>query len=237
MKKLSPDWFVEPAIDFELKSYLLLAWLNELEAELQNKKYFPLSDEITAQINNLEHFNDEKLQLNDLFKTRVSGIDQQEWKLIFENDFIEEPVLNELDRIVKWSLKKLKKQKEKVDQLIHQALDEFQIVPIGLVPLYQKEGYLFLPLKNKITVYEFCFHEIYSTSSSNYFYTQTEMIGDYDWAWHKTYEDLKIDLCKQHNKFSLPATFLCEYKEELPLEESLLPLAKKRLSTYLQQSA
>ena len=91
--------------------------------------------------------------------------------------------------------------------------------------------------KNKVSVYEFCFHEIYSSSSTNHYYTQTEMLGDYDWSWQNTYENLKMEISKQHNKFSVPATFLCEYKDELPLEESLLPLAKKRLSVYLQKSA
>lgn len=234
MKKLSPDWFVEPAIDFELKSYHLLAWLKHVQENLSEKKYFPLIDDLKLQLKNLEEYQQKNSELIELFKNKLSNIDQEQNTLLSPSDTPVESVFDELNKIVSWSILQLKKEHQNFNQQVLDTLATIQVFPVGLQPLYQKEGYLFIPIEKNIAVYEYTFHELYTMYDHDWFYTQTSGIGEFSLNWFQTYEDLKIELAKQFNKFDVPATFVCEYQEELPLQETLLPLAKKRLAAYLQ---
>jgi hypothetical protein len=44
-----------------------------------------------------------------------------------------------------------------------------------------------------------------------------------------TFENIKLDLVKRYKHLPNPATYLVESKYVLPLEETLLPIAKKKV--------
>jgi len=58
MKQLSETWFAEGYIDFELKKYTLLAYLQEVDKYFNENKLYPQLADIIFHYNNLVAFRD-----------------------------------------------------------------------------------------------------------------------------------------------------------------------------------
>jgi hypothetical protein len=52
-----------------------------------------------------------------------------------------------------------------------------------------------------------------------------------------TYENIKYDLIKSNNNISNPAVYSIETELTFPIEETLLPIAKRRLVKYISVAA
>lgn len=234
MDRLNDNWFIEPAIDFELKTYVLSGWLQKIERELYLQHFFPTSNDLKAQVKNLERYRNQKSLLVDQVKGNLIGFQDENLQPEYEFPLNKNDLLDEVDQIVEWSLKKLRKKQLEVDDIISQYESGLTLEPIGIMPLYRKEGYLFLPLRKEISVYEYSVQPLYPDAEAMNYYVQTNVVGRYEWSAVSTYEKLKSELSKSQQKFAVPATFFCTCKYELPVEESLLPLATKKLLSYIQ---
>ena len=84
MKKLSETWFAEGYIDFELKKYTLLAYLQEINRVFRETKLYPQLADIVFHYNNMVAFRDNKKLLQDDFPKRLSGVHIERLSLLFE---------------------------------------------------------------------------------------------------------------------------------------------------------
>jgi len=60
MKQLSDTWFAEGYIDFELKKYTLLAYLQEINKYFNENKLYPQLGDVVFHYNNLVAFRENK---------------------------------------------------------------------------------------------------------------------------------------------------------------------------------
>jgi hypothetical protein len=107
------------------------------------------------------------------------------------------------------------------------------IAPIGLLPLDVQEGYFFLSAgKTKDTrVYQYRL-SFFEKHDEKYRTMKTSYVD----MWHRsivyTYESIKHDLIKNSN-LPNPAVYSIETDLTFPIEETLLPIAKRRLVKYI----
>ena len=73
MKTLSHTWFAEGYIDFELKKYTLLAYLQQIHKEFNQNKLYPQLSDIIFHHNNILHFKHSK-QLLHRWRTEEAAI-------------------------------------------------------------------------------------------------------------------------------------------------------------------
>jgi hypothetical protein len=112
------------------------------------------------------------------------------------------------------------------------------ISPIGLIPLDIQEGYFFLSTGNtketRVYQYRLSFFEKHDEK----FRTIKTSYVD---VWHRTivntYENIKYQLIKQNTSFPNPAVYSIETELSFPLEETLLPIAKRRLVKFISVAA
>ena len=71
MKQLSDTWFAEGYIDFELKKYTLLAYLQEINKYFNENKLYPQLGDVVFHYNNLVEVRENKMLAE--FKLRLSG--------------------------------------------------------------------------------------------------------------------------------------------------------------------
>ena len=67
MKQLSETWFAEGYIDFELKKYTLLAYLQEINKHFNENKLYPQLGDVVFHYNNLVAFRENKKFLQEHF--------------------------------------------------------------------------------------------------------------------------------------------------------------------------
>ena len=74
MKTLSETWFAEGYIDFELKKYTLLAYLQEINRHFDENKLYPQLADLIFHYNNIVAFRENKKYLQEQFPKKLTGI-------------------------------------------------------------------------------------------------------------------------------------------------------------------
>ena len=83
MKTLSETWFAEGYIDFELKKYTLLAYLQEINSGFRQNKLYPQLADIIFHYNNMVSFRNNKKLLQDNFPKSLTGIQLEKLSLLY----------------------------------------------------------------------------------------------------------------------------------------------------------
>lgn len=71
MKSLSETWFADGYIDFELKKYTLLAYLQEVNKYFNESKLYPQLADVIFHYNNIISFRENKKYLQEQFPKKV----------------------------------------------------------------------------------------------------------------------------------------------------------------------
>src|SRR5215211_2918361 len=100
MKKLSETWFADGYIDFELKKYTLLAYLQEINKYFNENKLYPQLADVIFHYNNLTAFKKNKRYLQEQFPKRLSGIQLQKLQLLYEQMIEDDDLMKELEDII-----------------------------------------------------------------------------------------------------------------------------------------
>ena len=236
MKTLSDSWFSEGYIDFELKKYTLLAYLQQVNQFFNQKKLYPQLADVIFQYNNLLHFKHNKEYLKNQFPKRLSHPDLQKLELLYESMIEDDEMMQELEAIIFYALKKFKKTIEGGTEIYEFVEKALEIEPIGLVPLECNEGYILL--KNgasKLTkVYQYRLSN-FEKREEKYRSLKTEFIADWQQSFVNSCENIKAELIRNRSFMPNPAVYCIATNLKIPLEETLLPVAKRSFSKYLTE--
>jgi hypothetical protein len=116
--------------------------------------------------------------------------------------------------------------------------EKMMISPIGLIPLDVKEGYFFLSAGNtkdtRVYHYRLSFFEKHD---EKYRSIKTSYIDIWQRSMAQTYENIKYELIKNNVRIANPAVYSIETDLSFPIEETLLPIAKRRLVKYITVAA
>src|SRR5687768_14359943 len=108
MKSLSETWFAEGYIDFELKKYTLLAYLQEVGRYFNENKLYPQLADIIFHYNNIVAFRENKKYLQDNFPKQLTEINLQKLQLVYERMIEDDELMKELEDIIHYSAQKIK---------------------------------------------------------------------------------------------------------------------------------
>ena len=106
MKSLSETWFAEGYIDFELKKYTLLAYLQEVNKYFDANKLYPQLADLIFHYNNLVALREHKKILQDHFPKKLNGTQLQKLQLLYENMINDDQMMmlyNHLNRGSSWT--------------------------------------------------------------------------------------------------------------------------------------
>jgi len=218
---MDTDWIFDGAIEAELKQYVLLGYFQKLNKQLEDMKVYPMFTEITLHLANVQSiiknnqilYTDKKLTSYD---DELTFVDLKTKEL----PPLKVTELNELKSILEYSLAKLQDYFDIIKSIWTIVYDTIEIVS-----LYNEDNI---------------------ESKKGYFYTKTNQIFR---IW-----EYNIRKYKGHNKFNviekyednllkhihssdntLPSFYLhCE--KEVPMDETLLPLFKRKVMSYVLQT-
>jgi hypothetical protein len=233
MGKLSKNWLTEPCIDFEYKKYILLAYWQKVEASLSQNKLFPFYTDLIAHYSSLIALRQTKQGLNHQFSKELEGMDLQQLQLLYKEFYSDTPSLEEINAIIDYSIPIFNDYIHETEQLKYEIMQRMELLPIGLAPIYQREGYLLLCDQNKIKVHEYRLNMIEHVNRSQYSSVTTTCIKEYVASYSNTFENIKLDLIQTNKKFPNPATYAITLEVEVPYQETLLPIAEEILTAYI----
>jgi len=227
MKTLNPYWFSEGLLDVEYKRYILLAYLQEVEKEYKQSKIFPALQNLAQNMSSMKEFREKCDELSNSFPKTLTGIDKDSLALAYTPNIHDPELLSVVYEIIDYSLPKLE---EKVHQgkEIYDTVERFiEIEPLGVLPIYKDEGYLFLQNNSASETDIYGYKISFLEHGKKGRVLQTEFIKNTTRSLSNTYYSIKNKLIKEFQSLPNPATYIISSSLSLPKEATLLPVAKR----------
>jgi hypothetical protein len=237
MEKLNENWITENHIDFEYKKYLLLAYLQHVSERFDETKLYPALSELITHYRNLVMLREHKKSLFDSFPEKVSQADFTNFKLVYEKLSEDDKLMQEIESIIEFSIPQLQHYLSEGKKIYDFIESKINIFPVGIQPIHFDAGYLFLRSgnKNETRIYEYQL-TIFESAEEKYRAISLQYIQSYEKTIVNTYENIKVDLIRYHHNLPNPATYVIETELLVPLEETLLPLAKRSLVKFISNN-
>jgi len=238
MKTLSETWFADGYIDFELKKYTLLAYLQETNKYFNQNKLYPQLADIIFHYHNLVAFRENKKFLQEQFPKKLTVIQIEKLQVLYEQIIQDDELMKELEEIINYAETKMKKAINNGAEIYEFVEDKLKIYPVGIIPLDTNEGYFFLSEgKFSITrVYQYRL-SFYEKHDEKYRSIRTEYIDSWQRSITNTFENIKSELIKIKSELPNPAVYSIETALKFPVEETLLPIAKRSLVRFISLPA
>lgn len=234
MKTLSETWFADGYIDFELKKYTLLAYLQEVNKYFNQNKLYPQLADIIFHYNNLVAFRENKKYLQEQFPKKLNGIQMERLQVLYEQMIEDDELMHELEDIIQYSESLIKNTITNGTEIYEMVEEKLTIFPVGIIPIEVNEGYFFLSGGNykQTRVYQYQL-SIFEKHDAKYRSIKTEFIYNQARNFINTYESIKSDLIRNRKTLANPAVYCIETELNFPVDETLLPIAKRSLVRYI----
>lgn len=237
MKTLSNDWITEGLIDAEYKSYVLMAYLSWIRQEFNEQKLYPGFADLVQHYQNILTVKTGREQLKRAFPKEIEKADWENLTFKLKEKTDENEFFEEMDRIIEYSIPIMQNHLEEGKSLYQFVEQHLNISPIGIASLSNGEGFFFLlaPPKKTTQIYHYQ-STLMHLPDGQYRALHVSYLDEVRLTYTTTLEGIKLDLLRKHPKPQVPATFLIESEVLVPWNESLLPVAKRRLVEYLAKS-
>jgi hypothetical protein len=238
MKSLSETWFAEGRIDFELKKYTLLAYLQEVNRYFNENKLYPQLSDIIFHYNNIVAFRENKKYLQEHFPRKFTGIQLEKLRVLYEQVIEDDELMDELEGIIHFSADRMKSTIQSGTGIYEFVEEKLDISPVGLLPLDVQEGYFFLSNGEvgQTRVYQYRL-SIFEKHDEKYRSIKTIYLDNWTRSIANTYEHIKSDLIRSRKELPNPAVYSIETELRFPVDETLLPIAKRRLVKFICSEA
>jgi hypothetical protein len=238
MKHLSETWFAEGRIDFELKKYTLLAYLQQVNRYFNENKLYPQLADVIFHYNNIVAFRENKKYLQEHFPKKLTGIQMEKLQLLYEQLIEDDELMQELEDIIHYSAGEIKSTIHSGTEIYEFVEENISITPVGLIPLDTQEGYFFLSSGNRhlTKVYHYRL-SIFEKHDEKYRSIKTAFVDHRYRSISSTYEHIKSELIRHRKELPNPAVYSIETELSFPVDETLLPIAKRSLVKFITAAA
>jgi hypothetical protein len=227
MNGLPKDWVVRPALDAELKRYMLLAYLQRVNARFAERKLYPYLEDLKGHVTELLQLRRTKVELERNLSGPLLGFVPRTGDPLYE-PLDDDALLGIIDEVLDFSIPGLRKALGEGQELREELTEKIRLTPIGIQPLKANEGWLLLRLGTEVRIYAFAmplFRE--SQEEMQYRSVHTRFVTTSTVSIAHGYEQIKADLRKSYQWQPNPATFVFESDIELPHIETFMPLVKQ----------
>ena len=231
---LPPDWLTGGLLDAEYKQYILLAWLKQWEREFRDVKIYPGLGSLTEAHRELSTFQVEQRQWRKALQGPLQGLDFASRRLIYKH-FNAHPELQKyLDDLLAFALPQIEKSIATGKNLYEIVEEHLELEPIGVQPLYRDEGYLFVydEDQREVNNYRYAKSPII-LNGQRHVQLSLKPVEQLKKSWAETFEQMKVRLARQFPDLPNPAVFLARVSYSFPLQQTTLPVAKRRLVRLL----
>ena len=228
MNTLNKNWITEHQIDFEYKKYVLLAYLQHVSENFTEYRLYPYLSDLVEHYRNLKSLKDNKSTLFNLFPERLKGTDVEQFRLVYEKMVQDDAIMLELESILEFSIPQFEVYLKEGKKIYDYLEEKIKVFPVGLIPLNNEAGYLFLKDGDATETKVYEYHvSIFENPLEKYRGIHVCYVKSYDKSLLNTYESIKSDLLQFNKSLPNPAAFVIETDFSIPFEETFLPLAKR----------
>jgi hypothetical protein len=231
MNTLSLDVFLTGTRDFEAKQYEVLQGLKTLRAELRHNRLYPALAELVDLISVLGDFLQKKGEIQSRLPHRLKKLDLENKRLVYEPEKRDDADLERSVDLIHWAFPVIKNAIDEGTELYNFVEEHVRIEHVGIVPMYREEGYWFVP-ENTVSRLHLLRYEItlFTSTTERFRALKTRVLDSFEQASIRhSPESIKLDLIERYPDMPNPATYACETDLDFPYNETILPVAKRKL--------
>jgi len=238
MDHLNKNWLTEGLIDFEYKKYVLLAYLKDVHAKFQNHLLYPFLGDLYYHYKNLNQLMENKKLIYDHFPKRISKADFEKLEFIYQDIIQDDRIMQEIEEIIAFALPIMENSLKEGKDLYEFVDKNLTIAPVGISPLDPTAGYIFIHSEDykDVLIFEYQL-SIFQNSDENYRGLNTRFVDKVTKSLSNTFESIKVELVRKNRNMPNPGTYLITSTIGYPFEETLFPIAKRKLMRYIAQDA
>ena len=232
---LPKDWIVAPAIDLELKQYVVLGYLQRVQKRFMENKLYPYLHELHDHLHELVTLRDRKERMEACSARELLGVDLEAGVLQYAPKQVPDGALSIIDEVISFALPEMHGHLARGEQLRRQLTEHIHFAPVGLMPLDASNGYLFLRQGPELRVYGYA-TTLYPAGVDELYYQRlrTTYVTTCSVGLLQHYERIKAEMVRYRPELPNPAVFSFESEVELPRIETFMPLAKQLVYHYIQ---
>jgi len=200
--------------------------LQEVKANYASSRVYPwLAEMIDHYRNTLAvKENGEKLKA----KGELKGINWKKMKLEFEKSSEEFELMNEIKSIIEFALPLMQQNIHEGKGIYDQVEENLKLQAVGITPLKTDEGYLLLKCDGETAIHIYNYQlSFYTLQDERVRSLRTEYLGPREITFSYTPEKIKQDLILEKKELPNPAVYTIQCNMHVPLQETLLPIAKR----------
>lgn len=238
MDQLQKDWLTQGLIDFEYKKYVLLAYLKTVKTSFGRVELYPFLGDLVSHYRNLLAVKANQALIRDSFPKEISLEDSTKLELSYKKIVEDDKIMREIESIVEFAIPQIKGSLQEGSELYELVESQCEIAPVGVTPLYAREGYMFVtqPPETETNVYRYQM-SIFEQSHEQLRSLNTEFIERIPTTFSNTYENIKLELVRRYRELPNPATYLILSKMKFPFTETLMPVAKRLFVKHISKAA
>ena len=235
MKKLNNNWITEVPMDAEYKRYLLLDSLQHIKEDFNKALLYPNLADLLHQYQAMKNLSQAKQHMQNQFPKDLTGLNPKLLELKYESTFAKADYENYLEDLLEFSIPQIEKVIEEGKDLYNWVDGLMELEAVGVLPVYQREGYLLLypETGNAYRVYQFKMSRI-QRMGEHFRALKITYLSSHKKRAFESFQNIKLQLIKKFKVLPNPATFIARVGMQLPVSETLLPIAKRRLMETLE---
>jgi hypothetical protein len=235
MASLTLDLFTHAFGDVEAAQYRVLAAIDAVSKELRKVRLYPMLSELIETAAVLETIDRQSDTIRKHGPRSLTGVDVEHTRLLYEASMHDANEIARMMDLVAWALPQVKTLADQGVAMFDFVNDHMRLDAVGIVPLYKDEGYVLVPDHDReilhIIRYEM---SLIAANDGQYRAMRTVELDSRDLGGiEPTPESIKLELIRSHTDLPNPATYVCDVDVELPFDETVLPVAKRKLMRYL----
>lgn len=235
MAELSLDHFIGALRDMESAQYRILDSLKQTRSAFKRNIIYPHLGLLVQLYDGLRQIT---AQIGDVQKglpRRLKDIDLRQRRLTYEIPALEEGQIQQVHELIDWAMPLIQEAIEEGKTIFEFVEDHMHLGEVGIVPAYVEEGYLIVPNRprNEFYVLQYTI-SLFTDVKERYRSLRTTHVKTIPQrSIFQSPHHIKLELIEEYRELPNPATFVCNVEVDVPFEQTLLPVAKRKLMRYL----
>lgn len=238
MKQLQLDSFISSNSDIEFNQYKILSGLKEFRKEFNRNKIYPSLAELvylSSQLEDILHKKNNNLSIP--LPKGIKGAKNKDKNIIVEIIDSKSEHSEYFYELIEWSIPRIKNLIDEAYILYDFVEKHIEIEEVGIAPMNKDEGFLLIPDNSLdlIQVYKYeC--SIYSPGNKPYRSLKTNFVtATQNLSFYGSPEFLKLELIKKYKEKPNFATYICKIEVDFPFNETIFPIAKRKLLAFISE--
>lgn len=222
MNFLNKDWFSSGTIDLEYKQYTLLNYIQGVKSLFLKNKLYPSMSNLKMLKIEMDNYQTYFKTLTDSFPKDIVGIDSN--GIIYQPRIKKElPELDTITQIVDYSLPIIKQTISEGKEIYSFFEDMLEIKTVGLESIDKSQGFLLVRINREVIVYSYNAN-LFTLKRRDLKLTEVDKFMS---SLSNNVGKIKKKLEKKY-KTTAPATYFVDVDIDIPLEETILPIIKRK---------